>query len=92
MKITTLAKTCIACPAQWEGRTDDDRGVYVRYRHGLLTVSVSEPGGDIDAAVEEGKDVLYIQRDSGLDGWMESDELKPILIEHGLADETLAFA
>jgi hypothetical protein len=91
MKVTTLTKTCIACPAQWEGKTDDDRSVYVKYRWGGLKVNVSEPGKDIWAAVD-GKEVLCLGLTDEPDGWMENEELKPLLIEHGLADETLAFA
>ncbi len=51
MKIKDPVMTCSACPAQWEGRTDGDRPVYVRYRWGYLSVRVGPPGGDSWSAV-----------------------------------------
>ena len=36
-----LRITCFACPSQWEGITDDDQEVYIRYRWGHLSVRVS---------------------------------------------------
>lgn len=49
MKVTELTRTCVACPSQWEGRLDDGRWVYVRYRFGMLRVGV---GATVDAAVD----------------------------------------
>lgn len=43
MKLKRLERTCIACPSQWEGETEDGREVYVRYRHGRLSVEVGDP-------------------------------------------------
>lgn len=40
-RITELIQTCVACPSQYEGETDDGLYVYVRYRHGLLTIEVN---------------------------------------------------
>jgi hypothetical protein len=37
-----LKRTTIASPSQWEGETLDGKEVYVRYRHGLLSVEVDE--------------------------------------------------
>jgi hypothetical protein len=36
--ITNLKLTCGACPTLWEGRTDQDGYVTIRYRHGYLSV------------------------------------------------------
>lgn len=41
-KIKTLTKTCDSCPAQWEGKTYEDKFVYVRYRFGCLQLSVAD--------------------------------------------------
>ena len=38
-------------PSQWEGQLDDGRPVYVRYRHGWLSVQFGPVGEDIDSAV-----------------------------------------
>lgn len=47
-----LYKTCDACPSQWEGRTTDNRPVYVRSRSGRLTAGVGELGEAVEKAVE----------------------------------------
>src|SRR5580704_10701635 len=36
------------CPAQYWGRTRDDRPVYIRYRNGRLSVQQGEPGADLE--------------------------------------------
>lgn len=42
VRVHELRMTCPACPAQWEGRTDDGRYVYVRYRWGWLQIGVGD--------------------------------------------------
>lgn len=62
-KVVKLIQTCTACPSQWEGKTDDGKSVYIRYRWGQLTVNVdNEPQFHYSAA-----DVL--------DGFMTFDEM-----------------
>jgi hypothetical protein len=46
--VVELAQTCDSCPSQWEGRTEDGRYVYVRYRWGNLQVGF---GPTIEAAI-----------------------------------------
>lgn len=36
-----LLQTTDFMPSQWEGRTDKNEYVYIRFRHGLLSVSIS---------------------------------------------------
>ena len=84
--LTELRHTCFACPSQWEGRDTEDRPVYIRYRHGRLTVSIGPPGGSISDAIESGVDWDdYVGSD--LDGCMGTgDMLKRtgiILLEKG---------
>lgn len=74
--VTELRKTCDACPSQWEGKTSDNRQIYIRYRWGNLAVSVSEPNDTEIWAAVEGKYVYQKQVGDGLDGVMELDELK----------------
>lgn len=75
--LVSLAQTSIACPSQWEGKTDDSRWFYGRYRHGILEVSV----GQINKTIQEtlkSEDYSYIkQYDIGdeLDGFMETSVL-----------------
>ena len=40
MRIVELTQTCSAAPSQWDARLDDGRVVYIRYRHGALSVCV----------------------------------------------------
>lgn len=40
IRVTTVVRTCTACPDQWEGITDNNRQVYVRGRHGELEICV----------------------------------------------------
>ena len=53
--VKEIRLTCSACPEQWEGLTNDDCPVYVRYRHGFLTVQVGEKGKDTMSAVKSNK-------------------------------------
>ena len=78
MEIKNLVQTCSACPSQWEGKTTDNRAVYVRYRWGYLSISVSDPGGSIDDAVC-GQEIYGEQRGDEYHGVMGDNELLPIL-------------
>lgn len=73
LTLTELEKTCQACPSQWEGRLDDGRHVYVRYRWGTLQVGV---GDTPDAAIGNRKAVW----DSGDEyhGVMDTDTMLSI--------------
>lgn len=50
--LVKLKQTCQMAPSQWEGRTDDDRPAYIRYRHGYLSVQVGPIGGDLGSALD----------------------------------------
>ena len=82
-----------ACPAQWEGRTEGDRPVYVRYRWGYLSVRVGPPGGNLSSAVG-GITVYGEQIGDELDGsieWVEvRDRIKPIRLSQILRDRVEA--
>jgi hypothetical protein len=39
-------------PSQWEGRTNDDRPAYIRYRHGYLSVQIGSVSGDLNSALD----------------------------------------
>ena len=63
-RVAELRKTCAACPAQWEGMTEDGMAIYIRYRWGFLSVSV-------------GIETIFCQRaGDSLDGYMEDDQLR----------------
>jgi len=60
MKVTYLERTCTACPSQWEGTLEDGRMIYIRYRHGVLQISVSkEPTNDVMDAV--GGEMVFVK-------------------------------
>ncbi len=59
----SLAQTCNACPAQWEGELTDGRALYVRYRYGRLQV---EAGDEC---------VLSVAVGDRFHGRMETDEM-----------------
>lgn len=74
VKITSLRKTCSACPSQWEGETSDGRAVYIRYRWGGLSLGI---GKTIEQAISGPYDVdLYWGSRDGMDGYMRYAELK----------------
>lgn len=73
--VVSLHQTCPACPSQWEGRLDDDRWLYARYRGGYLRVGL---GATLDDAIDaHGPDALYEWHGGDcLDGLMETAELR----------------
>jgi len=75
MKIIKLIKTCDACPAQWEGKLEDGRMLYFRYRYGHLSVRISpEVTDDIMDAVD-GEEIFGTFIGDELDGSMSEEEL-----------------
>lgn len=72
MKVVELIRTCIACPSQWEGHTDDGQPVYVRYRHGFLSVRL---GGC------SGQEIILRESELDRDGYMTIEELGELVPE-----------
>lgn len=71
LKIASLTQTCSACPSQWEGNLEDGRMIYIRYRHGWLSVSVSpKPTTDVSKAVM-GESIYSESIGDDLDGFIE---------------------
>jgi hypothetical protein len=58
MKIKSIKNTSTCCPSQWEGITESNEVIYIRYRWGRLAIQLSEPNGTITDAVNTGR-VLY---------------------------------
>lgn len=90
MKLIELVNTCTDCPSQWEGKLEDGRNIYCRYRWSYLTIEVSEePGGE---AIGRGNGNLiysYEKKVGGkIDGWdgsMDTSELYEHLMKAGIA-------
>ena len=74
--VVALEKTCFACPAQWEGKLEDGRALYARYRGGGLSVGV---GAGVEEAIDNSmtEEAFYFE-DVGdcFDGWMNLEELR----------------
>lgn len=78
VRIVQLDQTCMACPSQWEGRLDDGRAVYIRYRGGWGRIAV---GATVDDAVLTDDYVFEWFGDHPLDGSITLDELKALVPE-----------
>ncbi len=77
--IESIIKTCEAFPAQWEIKLNNGRMVYVRYRSGYLSITISNnPTDDIYEAVR-GEEICRIQLGDCFDGSLEDEELTPHL-------------
>jgi hypothetical protein len=68
IKIVKIRQTCVICPTQYEGKTDDDRPVYIRYRWGYLSVRVGDKGTNVMNAVD-GEEIYGRQIGHELDGF-----------------------
>lgn len=62
-------------PLVWEGRTHDDRPIYVRYRHGWLGVYLGEQGQK-DVNYEEKELIYRAQIGDGMDSELDYSTLK----------------
>lgn len=81
IKIKTIRQTCIACPTQYEGWTDDERPVYIRYRWGHLSIRVGEK--DTDHNTPLSGEVVYSQQiGNKYDGFIELDDIKSLTVKH----------
>ena len=71
------------CPSRWDGKLDDGRTFYIKYRWGYLSVHVSnEVTDDLMAPLNDGVEVMGVQIDpSGWDGVMSGDEMIKIVSE-----------
>jgi len=90
IQVKDLEQTSMACPAQWEFRTFQDRPVYVRYRWGYLSVCIGPPGGDVYDAVG-GFEIVGEDLGDNLDGFVEWEAVYDRLykIDQDLLQSTL---
>ena len=84
--VVEIERTCTACPAQWEGKTRDNRPVYIRYRYGYLSVQIGKPGEELMASLrrqmEDGTpDFFGEQIGEDLDGFCELSDVRNALGE-----------
>lgn len=76
MKLKELIQTCTACPSQWEGRTEDDFPIYVRYRWGYLSIRKGEKGSE---SAVEGTEIYSNQMGEDLDGTIAENTVLKII-------------
>lgn len=73
--VKEIEQTCEVCPSQWEGITDDDRCIYIRYRWGFLSVRIGSPGDKSEFAGVRGKGILRKQLGDSYEGILSYKEL-----------------
>lgn len=61
IKIGELVNSGCTHPTQWDGITDNMCKVYIRYRHGELTVDIGAPGEMSEFAAHEGHLVFSVE-------------------------------
>lgn len=77
IRLVQVEQTCGACPSQWEGTDTEHRPVYIRYRHGYLSVRIGPVDGDIGSAVD-GEEILGTALGDALDGVLSEEELREV--------------
>ncbi len=90
MKVVSIIQTCGGCPSQWEGKLDDGRMIYIRYRYGGLAINISAlPTDDVGEAVI-GDYLFKKQVGENLDGYITLPEVISIIEkEHNLIWDSL---
>lgn len=73
--VKEIEQTCFACPSQWEGFTDDDQCIYIRFRWGSLSVRIGSQGDKSEFAGVHGKEILRKQLGDSYLGFLEYEEL-----------------
>ena len=79
VRIKEINRTCLACPSQWEGEDVKGRYIYIRFRHGTLSLCIN----DIDNVIYRKQIQKYGTKN---DGYIEIDEvleLIPFLSKEG---------
>lgn len=74
--VEACEQTCEWVPSQWEGSTPDGRPIYVRYRHGYLSVRAGQVGQTIEDAVRSGQEVVGRAIGDAFEGVMTYEDLR----------------
>lgn len=74
--------TCDACPSQWEGKLDDERMFYCRYRWGVFYISVSDGPTDRGLDAVTRNYIMEVEYGGEMDGCMSTEEMKELSKEH----------
>jgi len=76
--VTTLVRTSLQSPSQWEGETSDGRFVYVRYRWGCLEIGI---GQSLEDALSNSGKFFEQHLGERYDGSMEIEQLRQATLE-----------
>jgi len=68
IKVNKMVNTCVACPSQWKGITNDNQDIYIRYRWGHLSICF----------MPSGKQIFDLDYGDDLDGFIEYATLKKL--------------
>jgi hypothetical protein len=80
MKVIALKKTSVACPSQWEGKFDNGKIIYIRYRWGCFKISIGDSLYDAVSNSPMYEEFIGDQ----YDGHMENKDLIKILDNIGI--------
>ncbi len=75
MTVIKVNRTCTAAPSQWDGWTDDNRKVYIRFRRGWLSINVGDVGDDSEFAGVGGNLVYNQQIGNEFNSYLSYKEL-----------------
>lgn len=84
-----MSNTCYACPSQWEGKLNDGRLVYVRYRYGGLSIRVANIASDDIADAVRGNELFYEEIGADLDGTLHAKDMLTHLTKFFDVEDTL---
>jgi hypothetical protein len=74
--IVSIERTCFACPAQWQGRTEHGDTIYIRCRHGGFSVALwANDAGD------GWTDIVDRETEGNIDSWMSDYQMRQHLPE-----------
>ncbi len=76
LKLKNLKKTRDSCPSQWEGKLENGRYIYIRYRWGELGYGI---GATINIAVRSYNFENKNNVGPSFDGSMETDRMLKLL-------------
>ncbi len=89
MKLINLKCTCGACPTQYEGKLENGKMIYIRYRWGYISIRISkDETNDIHDAVW-GEEIYGENIGNGLDGYMSQSEIVDHIEKAGIVFKEL---
>lgn len=65
-----LRKTLLKCPSQWEGISNNNENIYIRYRWGYLTLYLDD------------KEIYYVKCGDNYEGEMRTKKMLEILKDY----------